>query len=154
MKAGPLALRPVTASMCRSSRSMTRPRGSKRVRAWASWASVTPCPAASTVMPRRMEQGVLGMARTRGVPAGMWAVRKSRVVPAAMETTRGWWSRAPEADRPASRPFSSFGFTQSSTTSACRTASAASLERAMPRVSARARAAAGCRVAAWMRPAG
>ena len=68
--AGPLPESPVTASMCFSSTTTVRPTASKSERATSRSALVAVGVAESAVTPAPTRAGVLGMARTRRVPAG------------------------------------------------------------------------------------
>src|SRR5215469_7345123 len=78
MKAGPLAERPVTASMCFSSTTTVRPTTRNRALAFSTSPALAYRPRQRAVMPTPRTQGVLGMARTTGTSTpradSIWAV--------------------------------------------------------------------------------
>src|SRR6202041_2740892 len=70
MYAGPLADRPVTASMCFSSTTTVRPTTSNILQVMATCLASAYLPLHTAVIPLPMEQGVLGMARMTGTFSG------------------------------------------------------------------------------------
>ena len=75
--AGPLPLRPVTASMSRSSTTTTRPTDSKIARATCSSSAVTCGPQDSAERPACTTDGVFGMHRTTRTPGARRAAMRA-----------------------------------------------------------------------------
>ena len=85
---GPLPDRPVTASRSASSTTTTVPTASRIRRAHSRSSDDAADPGAMAAAPWPTRAGVLGMARTTGVPAGRPASMASVRTPAAMHSTR------------------------------------------------------------------
>src|ERR1700721_1532335 len=85
MYAGPLAERPVTASMCFSSTTTVRPTTSNILQVMATWAASAYWPLHTAVIPLPTKQGVLGMARITGTFGGKFFSIKDVGTEAATE---------------------------------------------------------------------